>query len=286
MLVLEKDAIAQDAPISFILRTGEIHDWALTTLLDGAQVQPQIYQELGLTDAASAATNGSDNLAEWRDGLQNLATELTTGSASSGSSLGDLSTALLLGELEGHFDDERQILTAATAGANGLVGAHKSGRVDSVEPIHLMTGSGAAFPTRLPVLKIARHVPHSGCRMRWRAPPLIAGHRSGASIGIGTRGGEGPCAGHCCLLLKLFICPRPLATRDRGIGSVDRVRPVDGNWIGGYASRQDGRESRERRGQGCAYNYMKSSRWVKILTQLRRELRELWFEDARARRDS
>jgi hypothetical protein len=58
-------------------------------------------------------------------------------------------------------------------------------------------------------------------------------------------------------LLKLFICPRPLAIRDRGIGSVDRVRPVDGNWIGGYASRQDGRESRERRGQGYAHNYMK-----------------------------
>jgi acetyl esterase/lipase len=93
VLVLEKDAIAQDAPFSFILRTGEIHDWALTTVLDGAQVQSQIYQELGLTGAgSSAATNGSDILADLRDGLQNLAAEFTTVSASGGSSLGDLST--------------------------------------------------------------------------------------------------------------------------------------------------------------------------------------------------
>jgi acetyl esterase/lipase len=92
VLVLEKDAIAQDAPFSFILRTGEIHDWALTTVLDGAQVQSQIYQELGLTGAgASAATNGSDILADLRDGLQNLAGELGSTTAS-GVGIGDLST--------------------------------------------------------------------------------------------------------------------------------------------------------------------------------------------------
>ena len=89
VLVLEKDAIAQDAPISFILRSGEMHDWALTPLLDGAQVQPQIYQELGLTDASASASASEP---EWFDGLQNLATELSSGSASSGFSLGDLST--------------------------------------------------------------------------------------------------------------------------------------------------------------------------------------------------
>ncbi|MDH6245547.1 alpha/beta hydrolase [Mycobacterium sp. OTB74] len=48
VLVLQKKAIAQGAPISFILRSGEIHDWALLPILDGGQVQDQIYQELGL----------------------------------------------------------------------------------------------------------------------------------------------------------------------------------------------------------------------------------------------
>ena len=93
MLVLEKGAIAQDAPFSFILRSGETHDWALTPALDGAQVQSQIYQELGLTGAgSSAATNGSEIVESLRDGLQNLAAEFTTVSASGGFSLGDLST--------------------------------------------------------------------------------------------------------------------------------------------------------------------------------------------------
>jgi triacylglycerol lipase len=50
VLVLQQKAIAQGAPISFILRTGEVHDWALIPALDGAGVQGQTYQELGLTD--------------------------------------------------------------------------------------------------------------------------------------------------------------------------------------------------------------------------------------------
>lgn len=50
VLALEQKAIAAGAPFSFILRNGEFHDWALVPIFDGAQVQPQIYQELGLTE--------------------------------------------------------------------------------------------------------------------------------------------------------------------------------------------------------------------------------------------
>ena len=62
VLALEKDAIAQDAPISFILRTGEIHDWALLPLGDGAQVQQQIYQELDLAGASTSAATANGDL--------------------------------------------------------------------------------------------------------------------------------------------------------------------------------------------------------------------------------
>ncbi len=48
VLLLQQHAIAVGAPISFTLRNGEIHDWALAPILDGAQVQPQIYAQLGL----------------------------------------------------------------------------------------------------------------------------------------------------------------------------------------------------------------------------------------------
>lgn len=90
-LKFEQDAIAQDAPISFILRTGEIHDWALLPLLDGAQVQTQIYQELGLTDASSSAvTSDANAFGALESALQTLGTDLSSNSLSSG--LGDLST--------------------------------------------------------------------------------------------------------------------------------------------------------------------------------------------------
>jgi acetyl esterase/lipase len=52
-LLLQQKAIAEGAPISFILRNGEIHDWALAPVLDGSQVQQQIYQELGLTETSA-----------------------------------------------------------------------------------------------------------------------------------------------------------------------------------------------------------------------------------------
>jgi acetyl esterase/lipase len=55
VLVLQQKAIAAGAPISFILRSGEIHDWALLPILDGGQVQDQIYRELGLVGSASGA---------------------------------------------------------------------------------------------------------------------------------------------------------------------------------------------------------------------------------------
>lgn len=61
-MVLEKDAIAQDAPISSILRNGEIHDWALLPLGDGAQVQQQIYQELDLAGASTSAATANGDL--------------------------------------------------------------------------------------------------------------------------------------------------------------------------------------------------------------------------------
>lgn len=73
VLVLEQDAIAQDAPFSFILRSGEMHDWALFPALDGAQVQPQIYQELGLTDASTSAAAADSSIL---DGLQNLSADV------------------------------------------------------------------------------------------------------------------------------------------------------------------------------------------------------------------
>jgi triacylglycerol lipase len=92
VLVLEQDAIANDAPFSFILRSGELHDWALFPFADGGQVQPQIYQELGLTGAsASAATGNADGLDTLQSGLQNLATEFAS-AFSSGVNLTDLST--------------------------------------------------------------------------------------------------------------------------------------------------------------------------------------------------
>jgi triacylglycerol lipase len=53
VLVLQQKAIAEGAPISFVLRSGEIHDWALLPVLDGGQVQPQIYAELGIAPVAT-----------------------------------------------------------------------------------------------------------------------------------------------------------------------------------------------------------------------------------------
>ena len=46
-LVLQQEAAAQLAPISFVLRTGEFHDWVLLSP-DGFGYLPQIYQELGI----------------------------------------------------------------------------------------------------------------------------------------------------------------------------------------------------------------------------------------------
>jgi triacylglycerol lipase len=95
VLRLEQDAVAQDAPFSFILRNGELHDWALQPFGDGGQVQDQIYQELGLTDAtSSAATANPDLLDTLANSLQTLSTELSSQTFSSGSLLGDLSTDL------------------------------------------------------------------------------------------------------------------------------------------------------------------------------------------------
>ena len=48
VLVLSQDAATQGAPISFVLRTGEMHDWALPTTPDGLYYASQIYQELGV----------------------------------------------------------------------------------------------------------------------------------------------------------------------------------------------------------------------------------------------
>ena len=47
VLVLAQDAAAQGAPISFVLATGEIHDWILLSP-DGFLYLPQIDQELGI----------------------------------------------------------------------------------------------------------------------------------------------------------------------------------------------------------------------------------------------
>ena len=45
-LVLQQEAAAQGAPISFVLVNCQIHDWILLTP-DGFQYWPQIDQELG-----------------------------------------------------------------------------------------------------------------------------------------------------------------------------------------------------------------------------------------------
>ena len=45
-LVLQQEAVSQSAPISFVLRNGEIHDWVLVSP-DGFRYWPQIDQELG-----------------------------------------------------------------------------------------------------------------------------------------------------------------------------------------------------------------------------------------------
>jgi triacylglycerol lipase len=46
VLVLKHNAVTQSAPISFVLRNGEIHDWVLVSP-DGFRYWPQIDQELG-----------------------------------------------------------------------------------------------------------------------------------------------------------------------------------------------------------------------------------------------
>jgi hypothetical protein len=98
VLSLEQKAIADDLPFSFILRNGELHDWALQPFGDGGQVQEQIYQELGLTDASSSAATGDAGLLDTlATGLQNLSTEVSSETFSSGSILGDLSTDLANG---------------------------------------------------------------------------------------------------------------------------------------------------------------------------------------------
>ena len=47
VLVLQQEAVAQGAQISFVLANGEIHDWILITP-DGLHYWPQIDQELGI----------------------------------------------------------------------------------------------------------------------------------------------------------------------------------------------------------------------------------------------
>ncbi len=47
VVVLDQEAAAHGAPISFVLADGEIHDWILLTL-DGPQYWPQIDKELGI----------------------------------------------------------------------------------------------------------------------------------------------------------------------------------------------------------------------------------------------
>jgi triacylglycerol lipase len=44
--ILQQEAVAQGAPISFVLATGETHDW-ITVTPDGLHYWPQIRQELG-----------------------------------------------------------------------------------------------------------------------------------------------------------------------------------------------------------------------------------------------
>jgi triacylglycerol lipase len=48
VLVLSQNAATQGAPISLVLRAGEIHDWALGGMGDDAGYGSQIYQELGI----------------------------------------------------------------------------------------------------------------------------------------------------------------------------------------------------------------------------------------------
>jgi triacylglycerol lipase len=47
VVVLDQEAVTQGAPISFVLATGEIHDWILLTP-DGFRYIPQLEQELGI----------------------------------------------------------------------------------------------------------------------------------------------------------------------------------------------------------------------------------------------
>jgi triacylglycerol lipase len=47
LLLLQQNAVAQGAPISFALANGESHDW-ITVTPDGVRYWPQIYQELGV----------------------------------------------------------------------------------------------------------------------------------------------------------------------------------------------------------------------------------------------
>jgi triacylglycerol lipase len=47
VLLLQQQAVAQNAPISFVLANGETHDWMFITP-DGLNYWPQIYQELGI----------------------------------------------------------------------------------------------------------------------------------------------------------------------------------------------------------------------------------------------
>jgi triacylglycerol lipase len=46
-LVLQQEAATQGAPISFVLASGQVHDWIYLTP-DGFELLPQIYQELGI----------------------------------------------------------------------------------------------------------------------------------------------------------------------------------------------------------------------------------------------
>jgi triacylglycerol lipase len=46
LLLLQQEAVAQGAPISFVYATGESHDW-ITVTPDGVRYWPQIRQELG-----------------------------------------------------------------------------------------------------------------------------------------------------------------------------------------------------------------------------------------------
>ena len=47
VVLLDQEAATQGAPISFVLHSGEIHDWVLLSP-DGFRYLPQIYQELGI----------------------------------------------------------------------------------------------------------------------------------------------------------------------------------------------------------------------------------------------